>query len=55
MYYRNPIKIMCTRLNDGIFGFPLRHPLDYTNRNVFFDSTYTAESLTTHRDFYLHV
>jgi hypothetical protein len=24
-----------------------------TNRNVFFDSTYTAEYLTTHRDFFL--
>jgi hypothetical protein len=34
---------------------PLRHPLDYTNRNVFFDSTYTAEYLTTHRDYYLQV
>jgi hypothetical protein len=32
--------------------FPLRHPLDYTNRNVFFDSSYMAEYLTTHRDFF---
>jgi hypothetical protein len=38
-----------------IIYFSLRHPLDYTNRNVFFDSTYTAEYLTTHGDFYLHV
>jgi hypothetical protein len=56
MYYRNPIKIMCaTRLNDGIFTvhrfFPLRHPLDCANWNVFFDSMYTAEYLTTHWDF----
>jgi hypothetical protein len=36
-------------------GFPLRHPLDYTNRNVVFDSTYTAEYLTTQPDDYLHV
>jgi hypothetical protein len=27
----------------------------YTNRNVFFDSTYTAEYLTTLKDIYLHV
>jgi hypothetical protein len=37
-------------------GFPLRNPLDCANRNVFFDSTYTAEYLTTHWVFfYLHV
>jgi hypothetical protein len=36
-------------------GFPWRHPLDYTNRNLFFGSTYTVEYLTTHRDYYLHV
>jgi hypothetical protein len=48
-----------TRLNDGIYlqsiGFPLRHQLHYTNPNVFFGSTYMAEHLTTHRDYYLHV
>jgi hypothetical protein len=36
-------------------GFPLRNSLDYTNRNVFFGSTYTAEYLITHQDYYLHV
>jgi hypothetical protein len=33
-------------------GFPLRHPLECANRNVFFDSTYTVEYLTTRREFF---
>jgi hypothetical protein len=37
-------------------GSPLQHPLDYTNRILYFDSMYTAVHLTTHRGvFYLHV
>jgi hypothetical protein len=58
MYYRNPIKCT-TRLNDGIFRvhrFSVVTPLDYTNRILYFDSTYTAVHLTTHRGiYYLHV
>jgi hypothetical protein len=44
-------------LYNTYIGFPLRHPLDCANRNMFFNSTYTAEYLATHRDFfiYLHV
>jgi hypothetical protein len=54
MYYRNPIEIMCTtRLNLQSIGFPLRHPLDYTNQNVFFDFSYTEEYLITHWDCYV--
>jgi hypothetical protein len=59
MYYRNPIKIMCTtRLNDGIFRVH-RFSVDTrstTQRILYFDSTYTAVYLTTHRGiYYLHV
>jgi hypothetical protein len=36
-------------------GFRLRHPLDFTNRNVFFGCKYTAEYLTTNRDYCLPV
>jgi hypothetical protein len=35
--------------------YQLKQPVDHTNRNVFFDSKYTAQYLTTHGDYYLDI
>jgi hypothetical protein len=56
MYYRNPIKIMCTtRLNDSIFMVDRFSVVTsarlHQSECVFRFFVY----LTTHRDFYLHV
>jgi hypothetical protein len=49
MHYRSPIKIMyATRLND-VFRCDIR-----STTLIGMCFSYTAEYLTTHRDFYLH-
>jgi hypothetical protein len=54
MYYRNPIKIMCTTtVYLESIGFPLRHSLGYANRILYFDSMYTAVHLTIHRGIFI--